>query len=654
MRSLISTKWFRGFPRPVTLFAGITLVFLAALAWLSWRVIAQDRAVERQRWLERCEVAAENASAQLTRQLAELQSALANATAGRAVQIPAQGIALLIFRGESLEATPGTKLPYYPALRAAPESAPDRFIAAEALEFREKQPLKAAALYAQLREHRDPEVRAAALVRLARVYRKAKLTAKALEAYAALAGMGSVMVEGDPAEMLARLGSAEVYMERSDAVALKREASAITAALAEGRWVLRRSSYEYLEEQCREWLGGALSAEPPLESLALADVAETLYVQWKNGALNIDSPNPRKSLWARDRSVLAFWNSEDGQLSLLCAGPSYLKTILGQAPGAEANLPEIVLEDPEGHRVLGSADNASALRVVRMASLTGLPWTIYAVPSNPRALADRLSAQAKVLLIALALMIFFALAAAVFVARSISRELAVARLQSDFVAAVSHEFRSPLTTIMQLSEMLVRGRVSSDERRTQFYDTLLGESRRLHGLVESILNFGRVESGKYHYDFRAADLGELAHEVVEDFSKSAAEQGHSVEFRRDGGPLPVRADREALGRALRNLLDNAVKYSPEHPIIRVEVAGDKNFATLSVRDRGLGIPPHEQKAIFTKFVRGAAAKERSIKGTGIGLAMAQAILEAHGGTIEVESVPAEGSVFRMRLPRAEA
>ncbi len=654
MSALTFSKWFQRIPRPAILFAGITLVFLAALALLSWRVIGQDRAVERQRWLERCEVAAGNAAEQLTRQLSELRQLLDDTAAVRAAQVSTPGTTLIVFRNGFLEESLGVKLPFYPALRDARESLKERFRAAEAVEFSDKQPLKAAAMYAQLVERTAPDVRAAALVRLARTYRKANLPSRALETYGRLEGVGTVAVEGDPAEMLAHFGRAEIYSESGDAAALKNEASTIAAALAQGRWTLSRSSYEFLSGQCREWLGGALPNEPSADALAVADATDAVYHQWKNGALSADSSGGRRTFWSHEQPAVVVWKLDAGRLSLICAGPSFLKAVLGTQAGSARGSTTIVLEDSEGHRVLGSSDARSPVRAVRTASLTALPWTIYAVPSDPQVLAGVLSGQARVMLAGLALMILFALAAGGFMARSVTREIAVARLQADFVAAVSHEFRSPLTTMIQLSEMLVRGRVSGDERRKEFYQTLLSESRRLHALVESILDFRRLEAGKYQYDFRTTDLNEFARGVVGDFSKLATERGYKVEICCEGGPIPVRADRDALGRACWNLLDNALKYSPDRKIIRVETACGATGATLSVRDLGLGIPPHEQQAIFVKFVRGAAAREHNIKGAGIGLAMARSIVEAHGGAIEVESIPGEGSTFRMCLPKAEA
>lgn len=142
--------WLRRIPRPVILFAGITLVFLAAFAWLSWRVISQDYAVEQQRRLDRCELTAGNVAEQLTRQMADLQRMLADIGGGRSVQIPTQGIALSVFRDDFLEEQVGARLPYYPATRKTSEPLPDPFSAAEAFEFWDRKPLKAAALYAQI------------------------------------------------------------------------------------------------------------------------------------------------------------------------------------------------------------------------------------------------------------------------------------------------------------------------------------------------------------------------------------------------------------------------------------------------------------------------------------------------------------------------
>jgi signal transduction histidine kinase len=179
---------------------------------------------------------------------------------------------------------------------------------------------------------------------------------------------------------------------------------------------------------------------------------------------------------------------------------------------------------------------------------------------------------------------------------------------------------------------------------------LAHETTRLHRLVESLLNFGRMEAGAFEYRFEPVDLAALVGDVVAEFRKEFASSGHRFELRMDHNLPPLRVDREALSRALWNLLDNAVKYSPGRPAIWVDLTREGKRIALRVRDQGPGIPVEEQKEIFNKFVRGAAARASSVKGTGVGLAMVRHTVRAHGGEVRVESRPGEGSTFTILLP----
>jgi signal transduction histidine kinase len=226
----------------------------------------------------------------------------------------------------------------------------------------------------------------------------------------------------------------------------------------------------------------------------------------------------------------------------------------------------------------------------------------------------------------------------------------VSRLQSEFVATVSHEFRSPLTAMRQLSEILALGRVPSEERRQKYYDTLVAETRRLQRLVETVLNFGRMEDGARRYRFEETDAGDVVEGVVSEFAPELAASGRRIEVSRPSGPCPVQADPEAIALAVRNLLDNALKYSPDEPAVFVSWGREDDAVAIRVRDEGMGIPAGEQRMIFQKFVRGRAAIAANVKGTGVGLAMVRHIVRAHGGDIRVASAPGEGSTFTMRLP----
>jgi signal transduction histidine kinase len=226
----------------------------------------------------------------------------------------------------------------------------------------------------------------------------------------------------------------------------------------------------------------------------------------------------------------------------------------------------------------------------------------------------------------------------------------VAKLQSEFVSAVSHEFRTPLTSLRQLSEMLAKGRVPTEDLRRKSYDIMSGESERLQRLVESLLDFGRIEANAFRYRLEAIDPAKMAREVVAEFQEKAAAQGYRVELDAAGALPSIHGDREALGLALRNLLENAVKYSPECRIVWVALARENSRLAIRVRDKGMGIPASEQKEIFKRFVRGSGSKAAHIQGTGVGLAMARRIIDGHGGEIRLESEPGKGSTFTILLP----
>jgi signal transduction histidine kinase len=205
----------------------------------------------------------------------------------------------------------------------------------------------------------------------------------------------------------------------------------------------------------------------------------------------------------------------------------------------------------------------------------------------------------------------------------------------------------------QLSEILALGRVPSEERRHVYYETLVRETVRLQRLVESLLNFGKMEAGARQYRFQTVDAAALAREVAAEFQPQIAGVGRHIELSGEPSRCLIEADPEAMSVALRNLVDNALKYSPDEPNVWVEWRPDHDFVAISVRDRGMGIPASERKAIFRKFFRGSAAAAGNVKGSGVGLAMVRHIVSAHGGEIRVESEPGHGSTFTMLLPATE-
>jgi signal transduction histidine kinase len=307
--------------------------------------------------------------------------------------------------------------------------------------------------------------------------------------------------------------------------------------------------------------------------------------------------------------------------------------------------------DSEGRVVLGRRDRTDRA-AVRPAAESQLPWTLFVSGGALNPPGTGLPESQRYLLLGMGVMILFLVAGTYFIARAIRREMEVSRMQSDFVSAVSHEFRSPLTSIRQLSEILELGRVPSDERRQVYYATLVRETQRLQRLVEALLNFGRMEAGARAYRFEEIEAASLVHRVAGEFEAQLA-AGRRIELHGPEATCAVNADPDALSVVLRNLLDNALKYSPEHPAIWVRWGMEREHVAIQVRDEGLGITAAERRAIFRKFVRGTAAATANVKGSGVGLAMVKHIIAAHHGEIRVDSTPGLGSTFTVVLPALE-
>jgi signal transduction histidine kinase len=309
--------------------------------------------------------------------------------------------------------------------------------------------------------------------------------------------------------------------------------------------------------------------------------------------------------------------------------------------------------DAEGRVVHGNGA-ARGPAAFRAAAMTGLPWSVTVTSGAVEAASESWTARRRLLFAGLLVFALVLASGSFLIARAISRELAVARLQADFVAAVSHEFRTPLTSIRQLAEMLARGRMANEPQKQRAYELMLGESDRLRRLVESLLDFGRMQAREYKFRSESIEAAPWARSVAEEFEETVRNQGYVVEVDGLAGGVRIRGDREALGGALWNLLDNAVKYSPEEKQVRVAVSSSNGKVEVSVRDRGAGIAKEDLKRVFARFYRGVNAKKQGTRGTGIGLAMVKEIVEAHGGTLRVESEPGRGSEFTIVLPCEES
>ncbi|MEM8929638.1 MAG: HAMP domain-containing sensor histidine kinase [Acidobacteriota bacterium] len=238
--------------------------------------------------------------------------------------------------------------------------------------------------------------------------------------------------------------------------------------------------------------------------------------------------------------------------------------------------------------------------------------------------------------------------------RTTSREMRLSEMKNDFVSNVSHELRTPLASIRVFGELMRLGKIRDHDKVRQYGDYIEAESRRLTQLINNILDFSCIESGRKAYAFESVDLVEIVDEMLDTWRIRLEHQGFTLDIQQPATLPAVRADRDAIGQALFNLLDNAVKYSGESKRIEVHLRRDSDEASIAVVDHGIGISRTEQRHIFDRFHRVGSGLAHDVKGSGLGLSLVEHIAAAHGGRVTVSSSVGQGSTFTLHLPLLSA
>jgi signal transduction histidine kinase len=636
--------WLRP-PRNLLILFGVVLFFPAAtLITLGVRLLDQDRALARQREGELLEHAADQGVRALEQDLASLRKSLVGPPCAPA-DVPDDTVCVVL-RPDRFQAVPPQRIAYFPLITGLREAPSATFRELEVQEFGEEPNfVNALAISRKLAASHDSSIRAGAMLREARVLRAMGRPNDALSAYHELSRIQSVSINGEPADLVACRARCAVLEEQSRTRELRQEAETLVADLRAGRWQLDRETYFYVAGLLSRWLGSEVRPGEPEEALA-AGVA-WLHKKWTGEAPEAPASSGVQVLRSNGAPVTIVWASDNSHATAFIAGPRFLEThwmalLQKAASPAQAYLAGVGAAPPQGVQ-----------RVQRTAADTGLPWTVVVAGGGGQREPAEFLARRRNLFAGMTAVLMLVAAGSYFLWRSVNRDLAVARLQSDFVSAVSHEFRTPLTALRQFNDLLAEEDGPTPEKRRRYYEAQTRATERLYRLVESLLDFARMEAGRRPYRFERLDAGALARDVTEEFRREADVSGFALTCSLDSTAYPVAADREALSRALWNLLDNAMKYSGESREIGVEVRHTDGVVSIGVSDHGIGIPAVEQKRIFQKFVRGAAARSAGIKGTGLGLAMVRHIVIAHGGEVSVTSVAGEGSVFTIVLPAKE-
>ncbi|NWF51384.1 MAG: hypothetical protein HXY49_12680 [Ignavibacteriaceae bacterium] len=253
-------------------------------------------------------------------------------------------------------------------------------------------------------------------------------------------------------------------------------------------------------------------------------------------------------------------------------------------------------------------------------------------------------------IVLISLMLAVILAGGYIVFRNVKREVELAQLKSDFVSNVSHELRTPLALISMFSETLEMDRVKTEAKKKEYYSIISQETNRLGKIVNTLLNFSRMEAGKRKYNFVKQNINKIINNVFNTYHFHLQNNGFSYHLFLAENIPEIKIDGEALSEAVINLIDNSIKYSSETRDITVRTGFEDGFAFVEVEDKGIGIEDEHQKKIFEKFYRVSSGLVHNTKGSGLGLAIVKHIVDSHNGKIELNSKLNHGTRIKLFFP----
>jgi len=530
----------------------------------------------------------------------------------------------------------------------------------------------------------DQALRGEALIAIARVQRKAGELHAAENTCATLISDYSDVrtTVGLPVGPTAYLERGSLLLATGDTAAALKAFLALYEGLAEAEWLLDRAQFHFFTAHAGDSIIATLARSPT--GVALDPYGDSL-ANLKARAAEREERTERLLLFqeaaAEELGTQRVAESRDAHLqgrrfTLESAGQTHLVSLLDRVQGDAAtwgvlldsdvlsDLVRGILEDRlnpatsgwtlkgrDGRTLLAGEDPPLGPVTINATFADNFPPWLVEFYQRPQSAYRRLFASSQSIYFYLFLLIASILTfGLVLTVRAVTHELELARLKSDFVSTVSHEFKSPVTAIRHMAEMLQAGSVPSEERRRRYYDVLVEQSTRLSSLVTNILDLARIDEGKKEFGFEPVDVGELVREIAATTEQRVVHEGWSVKAHIAGSLPLVRADRTAITQAISNLVDNAIQYSAEVKTVDLHVSAGDSHVVVAVQDRGVGIPRHEIDKVFDRFYRGGDPHTRSVKGSGLGLTLVKEIVEAHSGTVSVESNPGQGSTFTIRLP----
>jgi signal transduction histidine kinase len=340
------------------------------------------------------------------------------------------------------------------------------------------------------------------------------------------------------------------------------------------------------------------------------------------------------------------------QTGMVIDFPAYLKSISEKLiqkldPNSSIN---VKIEDNDG-RLIFSRVIQEEIGYLSFPFPENLPKLKLLLSENkPGFIATLLKAGSGIYLLIFILIALLMVLGFVFTIYTLNEELRLNKLKSEFISNVSHELKSPLTSIRMMTEMLHHNRVQTEERKSAYYSAMLEESEHLSHLIDNILDFSRMDDDRKKYDFIDLDMDELLLKFLESTRERLPKPGFDIRYSRPDHLPVIRADKNAILQVFYNLVDNAIKFSWTSRQIDISLFSKDDELLFCVKDYGIGISAKDQEKIFDRFYRCDEVQRLGIRGNGIGLTIVKKIIEAHKGQLTLESRLGEGSTFCAHLP----
>ena len=412
---------------------------------------------------------------------------------------------------------------------------------------------------------------------------------------------------------------------------------------------------------------------PPTESYILRELANKLAEAAPDNAIKEDAKQTQQQISQRIRELeqavslqrdfpdlklapIAGDQSHSSEPLWIPYGPeTWLVSVTNELAGARS-----IVVAVRADRVLATLDptnhSADKAKFITGNGSTGeslgenFPGLRLALDNDQAAKTGRWNPQRSFYLVALLLVLSVTSFGAYLLWLDVRREMRLAELRSQFVSSVSHELKTPLTAIRMFAETLRLGRSTTQQTQAEYLDTIINENERLTRLLNNVLDFSQIEQGKKTYHLAPTSLVEIVHTAARAMDYPLAQQGFELRLNVEDNLPVVNADSDALQQAILNLLTNAMKYSGASREIDLRLQRQNGQAIIQVTDYGVGIAREEQAPIFENFYRVVTPESKLIPGTGLGLTLVAHVAKAHGGSVEVQSTPGEGSTFSIYLP----